>query len=86
LGRRVPEDVAVTGFDDIELASLVTPKLTTVHVPRYGLGEELMKGLLRKIEADGDYEEQTRIELETVVRESCGATVGVATSQSLRAR
>jgi len=38
-----------SAFDDIELASLVSPRLTTVRVPRYRLGEELMKGLLRRL-------------------------------------
>lgn len=34
----VPEDISVTGFDDIELSRYVTPKLTTVHRPKYELG------------------------------------------------
>lgn len=72
LGRRVPQDIAVTGFDDIELASLVTPKLTTVHVPRYRLGKELMQGLLRLIETDRADVRHTMIDLDLVVRESCG--------------
>jgi DNA-binding LacI/PurR family transcriptional regulator len=73
LGRRVPQDLAVTGFDDIELASLVSPRLTTVRVPRYRLGEELMQGLLRMIETNGAERPRVLIDLDLVVRESCGA-------------
>ena len=46
LGRRVPDDVAIIGFDDIPLASLVTPALTTLRVPKYDLGRQAMELLL----------------------------------------
>jgi LacI family transcriptional regulator len=85
LGRRVPQDVAVTGFDDIELASLVSPRLTTVRVPRYRLGEELMKGLLRMIETDCAEQPRVTVELDVVVRESCGAEERPATDLVKRA-
>ena len=38
MGRDVPADIAIVGFDDIPLASLVTPALTTIHTARYELG------------------------------------------------
>ena len=50
LGRSVPEEVAVVGFDDIPLAALVTPPLTTCHVPRYELGAEAVRLLLDQID------------------------------------
>jgi LacI family transcriptional regulator len=50
LGRRVPNDVAIIGYDDIPLASLVTPALTTVHIPRYDIGRRAGEMLLAKIE------------------------------------
>jgi LacI family transcriptional regulator len=37
-GLRVPEDISVVGADDIPLAQLMTPTLTTVHLPRQDLG------------------------------------------------
>ncbi|UCH11724.1 MAG: substrate-binding domain-containing protein, partial [Fidelibacterota bacterium] len=43
LGRRVPDDLAIVGFDDIPMAALVTPPLTTCHVSRYELGDQAMR-------------------------------------------
>ncbi len=85
LGRRVPEDVAVVGFDDIDLASLVTPGLTTMHIPRFHLGEMLMELMLRVIAAPGQHEEYLSIEPQLVVRDSCGAKLGAASRVSLYA-
>lgn len=47
-GIRVPEDVSVTGFDDIELARVVTPALTTVHVPHRQMGRLAAQLLLEE--------------------------------------
>jgi LacI family transcriptional regulator len=38
-GIRVPEDVSVTGFDDLNIASALTPSLTTVRVPHFAMGK-----------------------------------------------
>ena len=73
LGRRVPDDIAIVGFDDIPLASLVTPALTTMHVPRYQLGEMVMELLLRVMAADGTFEERLWVEPRLIIRETCGA-------------
>ncbi|NPV80580.1 MAG: LacI family DNA-binding transcriptional regulator [Firmicutes bacterium] len=51
-GLRVPEDIAVVGFDDIPLASLVTPSLTTVRLPMYEMGYKAMELLLESIAGD----------------------------------
>ena len=50
LGIAVPEDVSITGFDDIALASAVTPALTTVSVPQEAMGRAAARLLLQSIE------------------------------------
>lgn len=49
LGLAVPDDIAIVGCDDIPLAALVNPTLTTCHVPRYELGGQAMRLLLDHI-------------------------------------
>ncbi|WP_133767506.1 substrate-binding domain-containing protein [Amnibacterium kyonggiense] len=58
---RVPEDLAVVGFDDIETADLVSPRLTTVMNPAADLGAACARALLRRIELgpDAPYERTT---------------------------
>ena len=49
-GLRVPEDVSVVGFDDLPIASLLTPSLTTVRQPARALGMEAVKLLLSLVD------------------------------------
>jgi LacI family transcriptional regulator len=51
VGRSVPDDLALIGFDDIELASLLTPPLTTLHVSARLLGQKAMGLLLDRLDA-----------------------------------
>lgn len=48
-GLRVPEDIAVAGFDDIDEAACVTPALTTVHQPKYDMGKTLADALFGRL-------------------------------------
>jgi len=51
-GLQVPGDLAVVGFDDVPLASIFEPSLTTVAQPRRELGEQAMRLLLRRIKGE----------------------------------
>ncbi|HSJ53047.1 MAG TPA: LacI family DNA-binding transcriptional regulator, partial [Anaerolineae bacterium] len=70
LGRRVPDDVAVVGFDDIPMAAVVTPALTTCRVPRYEVGQRAMQLLLGRTMGDSDADEEIVFEPELVIRAS----------------
>jgi LacI family transcriptional regulator len=70
LGRQVPGDLAVIGFDDILLAGLVTPPLTTCRVPRYELGGEALRLLLNRIAGPLEECDQIVLQPELVVRAS----------------
>jgi LacI family xylobiose transport system transcriptional regulator len=73
-GLRVPEDLSVVGFDDLEIAPHSNPPLTTVHQPIRQKGEESAKLLLRMI-ASPDLERPEHKVLETrlIIRASTAA-------------
>ncbi len=70
---RVPQDVAIVGFDDITAARFITPALTTFHVPTFGLGWSAAELLIRIIEGDQPDQIHVLLNTELIVRESCGA-------------
>ncbi|HNT78839.1 MAG TPA: LacI family DNA-binding transcriptional regulator [Anaerolineae bacterium] len=70
LKRKVPRDLAIVGFDDIPLAALVTPALTTCSVPRYDLGRQAMELLLERIDGCTDQCRELIVEPELIVRAS----------------
>ena len=69
LGVKVPEQVALIGFDDIRLASIATPSLSTVRVDKFALGRAMVVTLLERMRNGGETEE-IMIRPELVVRES----------------
>lgn len=70
LGRRVPEDLAIVGFDDIPTAALVTPPLTTCRSAQYDIGFQAMRLLLDRMSGCPEGCEQVMMQPELVVRAS----------------
>ncbi len=71
-GLRVPQDIALVGFDDVPLAGYVDPPLTTIRLPTYELGWQTGDLLIRLIRGNPPVEKSIRLETELVIRESCG--------------
>lgn len=73
-GCRVPEDIAVVGFDNVAMAGYLNPALTTIHVDACGLGREAVRMMLNVIETgDQTTPIQKVIPATLKIRESCGA-------------
>ena len=70
-GLRVPEDVAVVGFDDQSFSSTLLPSLTTVHVPIHDVGLQAVDLLIHIIRGE-EIEPKLVFPTELVIRESCG--------------
>jgi LacI family transcriptional regulator len=69
-GLRIPEDVAIVGFDDIEMSALVEPRLTTVRVFKEELGRLALERLVEMIHAKSNKIVTTLVPVELVERES----------------
>jgi LacI family transcriptional regulator len=72
-GIRVPQDVAVTGFDDVPVARHMHPPLTTVRQPMQELGATAFDVLFSKI-STGKGETDVVLPVQLIIRESCGCT------------
>jgi LacI family transcriptional regulator len=72
-GLRIPDDLALVGFDDIPMAVYQAPPLTTVRLPAYGLGWAAADLLVRLIGQERVNERTVLLEAELIVRASCGA-------------
>ncbi|HSA49518.1 MAG TPA: LacI family DNA-binding transcriptional regulator [Yinghuangia sp.] len=67
-GLRIPEDISVTGFDDLLIATVIEPELTTVRLPAHRLGAAGMSALLDLL--DGRRPQDTSLPGELVIRRS----------------
>jgi DNA-binding LacI/PurR family transcriptional regulator len=74
-GIRVPQDVSVTGFDNVKLSEFCYPSLTTVHIPRERIGHIIVDALIPQPGAAAP-EHEIVIDPEFMVRDSTGAAPG----------
>lgn len=75
-GIRVPHDCAIVGCDDVPLAALISPALTTIHIPTYDLGREAMNLLLEMMNADDNVQPKPIvISPHLIVRDSSGKKI-----------
>jgi DNA-binding LacI/PurR family transcriptional regulator len=80
---RVPEDISIVGFDDIELSQFTQPPLTTIRLPRTELGRIAFDALFRILRGDSQKGAEYRIETHLVVRSSTSAAYLLPGSQDL---
>jgi LacI family transcriptional regulator len=71
VGKQIPEDVLVVGFDDVPISRYLDPPLTTVRSPIEQVGREAVRQLIRLIR-DGHADQEVLFPTELVIRRSCG--------------
>ncbi|MBK9749545.1 MAG: LacI family DNA-binding transcriptional regulator [Chloroflexi bacterium] len=79
-GLRVPEDIGIVGFDDLDVATKTTPHLTTIQQPVQQKGAAAVELLLDLISGKKVSPQQIVLPSKLVIRESCGAKIRKAIS------
>jgi len=76
-GLRIPDDLSLIGFDNLEFSSVVHPPITTIHQPKYEMGSAAVEILLRLArEKHKQTPEHRRLGVQLIERESCKPPVG----------
>ena len=80
-GLRVPQDVAIVGYDNREFSWIVRPGITTVKMPVYEMGRIAAEILLQQINEGIHETEEVKVKGELIVRDTCGANASQKTQQ-----
>jgi LacI family transcriptional regulator len=75
-GLRVPEDIAIVGYDDDEITRISNPTLTTVKMPLFRMGQLAAENLLGQVNKREYLPEEQLIKGELIIRQSCGSPSG----------
>jgi LacI family transcriptional regulator len=78
LGLRIPDDLALVGFDDLDWTTLVDPPVTVIAQPVAELGHRVAERLLARIDGEDGPPRRIRLRTRLVVRGSCGAAARAA--------
>ncbi|AUI87800.1 transcriptional repressor PurR [Vibrio azureus] len=70
LGIQIPQELSIIGYDDIHIAKFMSPALTTIHQPKYRLGQAAVETLLRKLEQQSEQAQVLQLEPTLVERKS----------------
>jgi LacI family transcriptional regulator len=71
-GIRIPDDLSIIGFDNVEISQITSPPLTTIDQPKYGIGKAAIEMLLNMMAQDGIREPEHRvIGVRLIERQSC---------------
>ncbi|EOD01203.1 LacI family DNA-binding transcriptional regulator [Caldisalinibacter kiritimatiensis] len=76
LGIKIPEDIGIVGFDNINISKYISPQLTTVNIPRFNWGAKCVEILMKLLNKEQMSERLIMIPVELVVRNSCRNTSG----------
>jgi len=81
VGLRCRQDIALVGFDDFVWAAVMHPRLTTVRQPTYEIGQKAAQLLFERLEKRDSVPQEVRLLPQLIVRESCGASLQVSTTE-----
>lgn len=73
VGLRVPDDIAIAGFDNIELAEYIEVPLTTMEQPKEGMGSLAAQMLIDLINGETELKKDSLLHPQLIVRQSCGS-------------
>jgi DNA-binding LacI/PurR family transcriptional regulator len=71
MGLRIPQDVSIAGFDDIDIAAYCNPPLTTVRVPAYEIGRLAVKVVLDMARTGNLDPQRYCLDTSLIIRQSC---------------
>ncbi len=69
-GLKIPDDLSIMGYDDIDLANFITPKLTSIHQPAFEMGQVATDLLIERLNNPRLAHQDKQLPLELIVRDS----------------